>query len=160
MLPRIYVQFRPAGVDPEVFFLALFDPRAHYCILNQRVVELIEDQLVEEIGETSLRTSHGLVHGDDALAARDRAILSFFLYSDVRIGTACRLRVEEFQYDEDGATVRINEKGAKRRTIGLHYVASHNQYSPREFSAISTEYGITPPSTAPAYNYQATLSIS
>ena len=63
MLPRIYVQFRPAGVDPKIFFLALLDPGAHYCILNQRVVELIEDQLVEDIGEADLRTSHGLVRG-------------------------------------------------------------------------------------------------
>jgi integrase/recombinase XerD len=58
--------------------------------------------------------------GESVLAYRDRAILKFFLYSGARISTACRLKVSDFRQDGDQATIRLHEKGDKRRTIGLH----------------------------------------
>ncbi len=61
--PRIYVQFRPEGVDAELSFLALVDTGAHFCILNVGVADLIENRLGESIGEIVLRTAHGLVEG-------------------------------------------------------------------------------------------------
>ncbi len=62
-LARIYVRFRPQGVDPQLSFLALVDTGAHYCILNEGVAELIRDQLTEDVGEMRLRTAHGPVKG-------------------------------------------------------------------------------------------------
>jgi site-specific recombinase XerD len=52
---------------------------------------------------------------------RDRAILKSFLYSGARLSTACRLKVSDFHQDGDEATIRLHEKGDKRRTIGLHF---------------------------------------
>jgi site-specific recombinase XerC len=61
--------------------------------------------------------------GDTVLDFRDRAILKFFLYSGARLSTACRLKVTDLHIDGDEATIRLHEKGDKRRTIGLHYQA-------------------------------------
>jgi len=55
---------------------------------------------------------------------RDRAILKFFLYSGARLSTAGRLKVSDFHQDGDEATIRLHEKGDKRRTIGLHFQAA------------------------------------
>jgi len=66
----------------------------------------------------------GLPAGNSLLDYRDRAILKFFLYSGARLSTACRLKVSDFQQDGDEATIRLHEKGDKRRTIGLHFQAA------------------------------------
>jgi len=66
----------------------------------------------------------GLPAGNSVLDYRDRAILKFFLYSGARLSTACRLKVSDFHQDGDEATIRLHEKGDKRRTIGLHYQAA------------------------------------
>ena len=63
----------------------------------------------------------GLPSGDTVFDYRDRAIIKFFLYSGARIGTACRLRVQDFHQDGDEATVTLHEKGDKHRRIGLHF---------------------------------------
>jgi site-specific recombinase XerD len=55
---------------------------------------------------------------------RDRPILEFFLYSGARLPTACRLKVSDFRQEGDEATIRLHEKGDKRRTIGLHFQAA------------------------------------
>jgi site-specific recombinase XerD len=66
----------------------------------------------------------GMPAGDTVLDYRDRAILKSFLYSGARLSTACRLKVSDFHQDGDEATIRLHEKGDKRRTIGLHYQAA------------------------------------
>ena len=43
---RIYVKFRPEGVDRSIVFLALLDTGGLYCILNQDIAELVRDDLV------------------------------------------------------------------------------------------------------------------
>lgn len=60
-LSRIYVEFLPEGTD--ISFLALLDTGAHYCILNNRVIDEIGDRLAEPVGRAELRTAHGLVRG-------------------------------------------------------------------------------------------------
>lgn len=62
--------------------------------------------------------------GDELIALRDRALIRFMLYTGVRIGTACRVRVQDFHFDAGQETeVRVSEKGDKRRTIGVNVVA-------------------------------------
>jgi len=73
---------------------------------------------------TRARQLMGLPDGESLVAYRDRALIRFMLYSGVRLGTACRLRVQDLHMENDEATVRINEKGQKRRTIGLHFAAA------------------------------------
>ncbi|MDQ3817309.1 MAG: tyrosine-type recombinase/integrase [Acidobacteriota bacterium] len=62
--------------------------------------------------------------GDSVIDYRDRAILKLYLYSGIRLSTGCRLKVNDFHQDGDAATIRLHEKGDKRRTIGLHYAAA------------------------------------
>ena len=59
----------------------------------------------------------------DNFTTDDRAILKTFLWSGIRLGTGCRLKVSDFHQDGDEATLRLHEKGDKRRTIGLHFHA-------------------------------------
>jgi len=73
---------------------------------------------------TRARQLMGMPTGDDVLAYRDRAILKFYLYSAARITTGCRLKVSDIHIEGDEATIRLHEKGDKRRTIGLHFNAA------------------------------------
>jgi site-specific recombinase XerD len=73
---------------------------------------------------TRARQLMGMPTGDDVLAYRDRAILKLYLYSGIRLSTGCALRVSDFHQNDEEATIRINEKGGKRRTIGLHFAAA------------------------------------
>jgi len=66
----------------------------------------------------------GLPAGDSLLDFRDRAILKLYLYSGIRLSTGCRLKVSDFHQDGEEATIRLHEKGDKRRTIGLHFSAA------------------------------------
>jgi len=61
--------------------------------------------------------------GESVCDYRDRAILKLFIYSGIRLGTGCRLKVEDYHMDEGEASIRIHEKGDKRRSIGLNPVA-------------------------------------
>jgi integrase/recombinase XerC len=76
------------------------------------------------LSATRARQLMGMPAGDTVLDYRNRAILKFFLYSGARLSTACRLKVSDFHQDGDEATIRLHEKGDKRRTIGLHYTAA------------------------------------
>jgi integrase/recombinase XerD len=62
--------------------------------------------------------------GEGVIDYRDRAILKLYLYSGIRLSTGCRLKVSDFHQDGDAATIRLHEKGDKRRTIGIHYAAA------------------------------------
>ncbi|MCU1260562.1 MAG: hypothetical protein JWO80_3447 [Bryobacterales bacterium] len=62
--------------------------------------------------------------GDTVLAYRDRAIVKLYLYSGIRLAAGCYLLVEDFRQEGEEATLRLREKGDKRRTIGLHYAAA------------------------------------
>ena len=76
------------------------------------------------LSATRARQLMGLPAGDSVIDFRDRAILKTFLYSGIRLSTACRLKVSDFHQDGDEATIRLHEKGDKRRTIGLHFTAA------------------------------------
>src|SRR3954452_16143957 len=76
------------------------------------------------LSATRARQLMGLPAGDSLLDYRDRAILKFFLYSGARLAAGCKLRVDDVHHDPDGATVRLWEKGARRRTVGLHFAAA------------------------------------
>jgi site-specific recombinase XerD len=76
------------------------------------------------LSATRARQLMGLPSGESPLAARDRAILKLYLYTGIRLSTGCRLRVADFLQDGDQATIRLHEKGGKRRVIGLHCAAA------------------------------------
>jgi len=76
------------------------------------------------LSATRARQLIGLPAGESVIDYRDRAILKTFLWSGIRLGTGCRLNVSDFHQDGDEATLRLHEKGDKRRTIGLHFTAA------------------------------------
>jgi site-specific recombinase XerD len=73
---------------------------------------------------TRARQLMSMPAGDTVLAYRDRAILKTYLYTGIRLSTGCRFKVSEFHQDGDQATLRLHEKGDKRRTIGVHFAAA------------------------------------
>jgi integrase/recombinase XerC len=72
------------------------------------------------------RQLFSLPAGETVLDYRDRALLKALLFSGVRIGTLLRLDVEDFHADHDNPTLRITEKGSRRRTIGLNVLAAQS----------------------------------
>jgi len=62
--------------------------------------------------------------GDGVMDYRDRAIMKLYLYTGIRLAAGCRLEVGDFRQDGEEATLRLQEKGDKRRIIGLHYAAA------------------------------------
>lgn len=81
---------------------------------------------------TRARQLMGLPTGEGPIPARDRAILKLFIYTGIRLGTGCRLNVSDFHADGEEATLRLNEKGNRHRTIGIHFAAAE---SIREYMA-------------------------
>jgi site-specific recombinase XerD len=95
---------------------------AHAQFLPRSAGDPVEETQALSIARA--RQLMGLPAADTLLACRDRAILKFYVYSGARLATGCRLQVGDFHQDERGATIRLNEKGQRRRTIGLHYNAA------------------------------------
>ncbi len=73
---------------------------------------------------TRARQLMNMPSGESVFDYRDRAILKLYVYSGIRLATGCRLKVEDFHQEEGEATIRLHEKGNKRRTIGLNPVAA------------------------------------
>ncbi len=80
----------------------------------------------EALSATRARQLTSLPEGESALACRDRALLKFYLYTGARIGTGCRLKVENFIDDDEDPKVRIQEKGRgkSKRALGINVVAA------------------------------------
>lgn len=76
------------------------------------------------LSATRARQLMGMPMGDDLVDYRDRAILKVYLYTGIRLTTGCRLKVSDFHQDGQEATLKLHEKGDKRRTIGLHFNAA------------------------------------
>jgi site-specific recombinase XerD len=95
---------------------------AHAQFLGREAADPREE--TRALSATRARQLMGLPAGDTIFDYRDRAILKFYLYSGARLAAGCRLGVEDFHQDPDGATIRLSEKGARRRTVGLHFTAA------------------------------------
>jgi site-specific recombinase XerD len=76
------------------------------------------------LSATKARQLMAMPGDKDLVDYRDRAILKLYLYTGIRLTTGCRLKVSDFHQDGQEATIRIHEKGDKRRTIGLHWGAA------------------------------------
>jgi site-specific recombinase XerD len=95
---------------------------AHAQFISRESTDAREE--TKALSATRARQLMGLPAGDSVIDFRDRAILKTFLYSGIRLSTACRLKISDFHRDGDEATIRLHEKGDKRRTIGLHFTAA------------------------------------
>ena len=93
---------------------------------SQFIPRASTDAVVETKALTLARARQliGMPSGDSLVDYRDRAILKFYIYTGARLAAGCHLTVADFVDDESGATVRLREKGDRRRTIGLHVAAS------------------------------------
>lgn len=73
---------------------------------------------------TRARQLMGMPASEDLVDYRDRAIIRLYLYTGIRLSTGCRLKVSDFHQEDGESTLRIHEKGDKRRTIGIHFSAA------------------------------------
>ena len=73
---------------------------------------------------TRARQLMAMPAGDSIIAYRDRAILKTYLYTGIRLSTGCRFKVSDFHQDGEQATLRLHEKGDRRRTVGVHFAAA------------------------------------
>ncbi len=95
---------------------------AHSQFIARASTDPVEE--TRSLSATRARQLMGLPSGDTVLDYRDRALLKMLVYTGVRIGTAQRMNISDFHQDGDESTLRINEKGNKRRTIGIHFQAA------------------------------------
>jgi len=111
-----------AGVAAEKRLPIIVGNPAHSQFIGRGSTDPVDDR--KALSATRARQLMGMPAGDTVLAARDRAILKCFLYTGARLGTVCRLKVSDFHQEGEEATLRLHEKGNKRRMIGLHYAAA------------------------------------
>jgi site-specific recombinase XerD len=111
-----------AGAAAELRLPITVPNPAHAQFISRESTDPREE--TRALSATRARQLMGLPAGDTLLEYRDRAILKFFLYSGARLSAVCRLKVSDFHLDGDQATMRLHEKGDKRRTIGLHFQAA------------------------------------
>ena len=95
---------------------------AHAQFISREASDAVDE--TRALSAARARQLMGMPAGDTLLEYRDRAILKFYLYSGARIGTGCKLRVNDFQQDGDEATIRFHLKGSRIKTKGLHYAAA------------------------------------
>ena len=95
---------------------------AHSQFIARQAADPVEETLALSVSQA--RQLRSLPAGNTLLEIRDRAAISFYLYSGARIGAGCRLHVQDFNWHENDPTIRLNEKGRRRRTVGLHYQAA------------------------------------
>lgn len=82
------------------------------------------------LSATRARQLMSMPVGEDVVDYRDRAIIKLYLFTGIRLATGCRLKVADFHQEDHSATLKLHEKGDKRRTIGLHFNAAQaiNEY--------------------------------
>jgi len=87
---------------------------AHAQFISRESTDAREE--TKALSATRARQLMGLPAGDSIIDFRDRSILKTFLYSGIRLSTACRLKISDFHQDGDEATIRLHDNGGKRRT--------------------------------------------
>lgn len=109
---------------------AAIELRLPISVPNPAHSQFIAREAADPVNETralsvsQARQLRSLPSGNTLLEIRDRAAISLYLYSGARIGAGCRLDVQDFMWSESDPTIRLNEKGSRRRTVGLHYQAA------------------------------------
>jgi len=111
-----------AGAAAELRLPITVPNPAHAQFISREPADPREE--TRALSATRARQLMGMPAGNSALHYRDRAILKFYLYTGARLATGCRLRVSDFHQEGDEATLRLHEKGDRRRTVGLHYQAA------------------------------------
>lgn len=97
---------------------------AHSQFISRETQEPVSP--TEALTATRARQLMALPEGESVLAYRDRALLKFYLYTGARIGTGCRMKVDDFIDDEEDPRVRIQEKGRgkSKRKLGINAIAA------------------------------------
>jgi site-specific recombinase XerD len=110
-----------AGAAAEMRLPITVPNPAHAQFISRESTDPREE--TRALSATRARQLMGLPTGQSLIDFRDRAIIRVFLYTGVRLSTLIRLRVQDFHQDGEEYTLRVHEKGGKRRTIGLHFAA-------------------------------------
>lgn len=111
-----------AGAAAEMRLPITVPNPAHAQFISREASDAVEE--TRALSAARARQLVGMPAGESTIEFRDRAILKFYLYSGARIGTGCKLRVNDFQQDGDEAMIRFYLKGGRIKTKGLHYQAA------------------------------------
>lgn len=111
-----------AGAAAEMRLPITVPNPAHAQFISREASDAVEE--TRALSAARARQLVGMPAGESIIEFRDRAILKFYLYSGARIGTGCKLRVNDFQQDGDEAMIRFHLKGGRIKTKGLHYQAA------------------------------------
>jgi site-specific recombinase XerD len=95
---------------------------AHSQFIAREQADPIEETRVLSLAYA--RRLRGMPDSECILDYRDRAIIDTYLYVGPRIATGCRLAVKDFRWDDADPTIRLTEKGGRRRTVGIHINAA------------------------------------
>ncbi|MEL6310943.1 MAG: site-specific integrase, partial [Pseudomonadota bacterium] len=112
---------------------------AHPVFIKRQTVEAVQPTaaLTRSLGHKLLSLPSASDEGmDEVLAARDRAILSCFLYVGLRTSSVCALDIADFHDDPSNPVLTITEKGRKatRRRVGVHV---HGAQALKEYLEVS-----------------------
>ena len=118
-----FFQFMRETAATEKLPITVHNP-AHRDFIKRPSTDPVNE--TQALSATNARKLVSLPEGSSPLAARDRAILKFYVFVGPRIATGCRLEVHDFHWDEKDPTVSIQEKGrgTSKRTVGIHYEAA------------------------------------
>lgn len=113
---------------------------AHPVFIKRATVEAVQPTaaLTRSLGHKLLSLPSASDEGmDEVLAARDRAILSCFLYVGLRTSSVCALDIADFHNDPSNPVLTITEKGRKatRRRVGVHV---HGAQALKEYLEVSS----------------------
>ncbi|MFT5189917.1 MAG: integrase [Verrucomicrobiales bacterium] len=104
------------------------DAKLPIIVQNPAHKDFIKRPSSDPVNETKALTANqarklmGYPAGEDVLEFRHWAILKLYLFTGARIGTGCRLDVEDFRFDWNDSTNSIHEKGRgkSKRPVGIH----------------------------------------
>jgi integrase/recombinase XerC len=111
-----------AGAAAELRLPITVPNPAHAQFVTRQSSDPVDE--TKALTATRARQLMGMPAGEDLVDYRDRAILKLYLYTGIRLATGCRLKVSDFHQEDGESTLRIHEKGDKRRTIGIHFNAA------------------------------------
>lgn len=124
-----FFQFMRETAATEKLPITVHNP-AHKDFIKRPSTDPVDE--TKALSAANARKLISLPVGDSPLAARDRAILKFYIFVGPRIATGCRLEVHDFRWDEKNPTISMQEKGrgTSKRTVGINYEAADaiNEY--------------------------------
>ena len=107
-----------AGAAAELRLPITVPNPAHAQFIARESTDPVQE--TRALSATRTRQLLSMPDGESLLAIRDRAILKFYIYTGSRLATGCRLQVSDFHRDGGDTSIRVQLKGGRIKTKGIH----------------------------------------